>query len=201
MQIKPVTDPAFRQYGKIIEGIDVQALITAMEKTPCPDGVVYEPSVEALESLDVFGALRDECYGGMPIQLGYCNGNNHALNALEYHKDSELNLACTDMILLIGRQQDIRDDFTYDTSLIEGFLVPAGMLVEMYATTLHYAPVGDSFRCVVVLPRGTNFELAKKPMGKGEGALLTHVNKWLVAHPEAQIEGAWVGLKGENLTA
>ncbi len=141
----------------------------------------------------------------MPIQIGYCNGDNHKLNALEYHRDSEINVACTDLILLIGSEQDMDPEtFAYDTSKIEAFLVPAGTMIEVYATTLHYAPcnAGGRFRCVVVLPKGTNEPLAVTPEKKGEDALLFAVNKWLVAHPESGLDkdGAFMGLTGENLT-
>lgn len=203
MILKSIKDPAFSQYGKVISGLDVTELMAEMEHTPLPDGVVYEPSVEALEALAVCAQIRDVCYGGMPIQIGYCNGDNHQLNALEYHRDSEVNLACTDLILLIGREQDIDwTNFTYETQKVEAFLVPKGSLVEVYATTLHYAPVsaGERFRCVVVLPKGTNAPLPF-PMAKtGEAKLLTHVNKWLIAHPDAHIANAHPGLIGENLT-
>ena len=37
-------------------------------------------------------------------------------------------------------EQDIEDDYTYDTSKIEAFLLPKGTVAEVYATTLHYAP-------------------------------------------------------------
>ena len=100
--------------------------------------------------------IRDR-YGELPIQIGYCNGHNTKLNAVEYHRNSEINIAVTDLILIIGKQQDIEADYTYDTSLMEAFLVPAGTVIEVYGTTLHYAPchVEDGgFRCVVVLPKG-----------------------------------------------
>ena len=107
------------------------------------------------------------------------------------------------MILLIGMQQDIEADYTYDTSKIEAFLVPAGTAIEVYATTLHYAPctaAEGGFRCVVILPAGTNTELTF-PAGKsGEDRLITAKNKWLIAHEEAGIDGAFCGLRGENIT-
>lgn len=201
MRIQSVNDPAFRAYGKVVDGIDVQTLIDTMADTPCPDDVVYEPAAPTLEALDVYETIKNTCYGGMPIQIGYCNGTNHKLNALEYHRDSEFNLACTDLIVLVGKQQDIQPGYRYDTAQAEAFLVPSGTLIEFYATTLHYAPVGDHFRCVVVLPRGTNYPLPFTPAPHGESTLLTHVNKWLIAHPEANIPGAHAGLVGENLTA
>ena len=54
------------------------------------------------------------------IQIGYCNGSNVKLNALEYHRSSEIDIAVTDLILLLGCQQDIKED-TYDTALVEAF--------------------------------------------------------------------------------
>lgn len=208
MTIKPVTGRAFKPFGRVIKGYYLRSLLEEMEKTECPsDRVVYEPSVRALETLKIGGQLSEEFYGGMPIQIGYCNGRSHLLNAVEYHRDSELNLACTDLILLVGKRQDIGRDYTYDTGKMQAFLVKKGTLIEIYSTTLHYAPLSagenESFRCVVVLPKGTNEPL---PACRGkahtkEDRLLTHVNKWLIAHPESGLDktGAFVGLKGENL--
>ena len=107
------------------------------------------------------------------------------------------------MILLVGQQQDVQEDYTYDTALVEAFLVPAGTMVEMYATTLHYAPCGvgeNGFRCVVVLPKDTNTDLEVPAGENGEYKLLTAKNKWLIAHEDAKIAGAFCGLKGENIT-
>ena len=85
-------------------------------------------------------AFSKRIYGSLPVQLGYCNGHNKKLNALEYHRDSEVNIAVTDMILILGNLWDVTDDFTYETSKAEAFMVPAGTVVEMFSTTLHYAP-------------------------------------------------------------
>ena len=164
---------------------------------------MYVPSVDELEALDVAKELQNRAFGGLPIQIGYCNGHNKKLNAVEYHRNSEVNVAAADLVLLIGEQKDIEDDFTYDTAKIEAFLVPAGTAVEVYATTLHYAPcnVNESgFQCVVVLPKGTNTELNFQPGNTGEDVLITAKNKWLIAHEEAGIEGVFCGLKGENIT-
>lgn len=204
MEIKKVTDPEFRKYGKIVEKIDFSGLIRALEeKTPLPEAVVYEPSVEALEAEPVFQLLEGKAYGEMPVQIGYCNGHNHKLNALEYHRSSEINVAATDAILLVGHQQDITPEFTYDTSLVEGFLLPKGTAVEVYATTLHYAPcsVGNQgFRVGIILPRGTNYPLKDVHAG-WEDQLLAATNKWLIGHPEGGLpEGSHLGLVGENIT-
>nr|WP_295302701.1 DUF4867 family protein [uncultured Blautia sp.] len=202
MKIQNVADDAFRRYGKVLEGYDFTELLKEMKHTPVPEDVIYVPSVEEMEALPVAKELQDKGYGGLPIEIGYCNGHNKKLNGLEYHRSSEINVAVTDMVLLIGHQQDVEKDFTYDTSKVEAFLVPAGTAVEVYATTLHYAPCHvkeTGFQCVVVLPKGTNTELTFDKEDKGEDRLLTAKNKWLIAHEEAAIEGAFNGLKGKNI--
>ena len=203
MKIQKVTDPAFRKYGQVLEGYDFTGLIKEMKHTPVPEDVIYVPSVEELEALDIMKDLQNKGYGGLPIQFGYCNGHNKKLNAVEYHRNSEINVAVTDLVLLIGHQQDIEPDHTYDTSKIEAFLVPAGTGIEVYATTLHYAPCHvneGGFQCVVVLPKGTNTDLTFQTEKTGEDSLMTAKNKWLIAHEDAKIAGAFNGLKGENIT-
>ena len=202
MRIQNVADDAFRRYGKVLEGYDFTELLKEMKHTPVPEDVTYVPSVEEMEAVYIIKDLQNKGYGGLPIQIGFCNGHNKKLNALEYHRNSEINIAVTDLILLIGHQQDIEPDHTYDTSKIEAFLVPAGTGIEVYATTLHYAPCHvneGGFQCVVVLPKGTNTDLTFQTEKTGEDSLMTAKNKWLIAHEDAQIEGAFCGLKGENV--
>lgn len=204
VKMQKVTDAAFGVYGRVLEGYDIEPLLKAMCHTPLPeDEVLYIASEEELEELAVAKQFQNQAFGGLPIEVGFCNGHNHTLNALEYHRSSEINVAVTDMILLVGRQQDITGDYHYDTAKVEAFFVPAGTVVEMYATTLHYAPCmteGKGFRCTVILPRGTNAELGETGSREGEGKLLAAKNKWLIAHEEAGIEGAFCGLVGENVT-
>ena len=208
MQILSVYDTAFRKYGKVIKNIDFSGLVKELEKTPVPEGVVYEPSVEALESTSAMEACSAVFYGEMPIQIGFCNGHNSLLNAVEYHRSSEINVAATDAILLVGMEQDIEDDFTYDTAKMEAFLLPAGVAVELYATTLHYAPCGvkgAGFQVAVVLPKGTNYPLNKEHAKadsavQNEDMLLAATNKWLIGHAEGGLDaGVFIGLKGRNL--
>ena len=75
--------------------------------------------------------------------------------------------------------------------------------MEVFADTLHYAPcnTGESgFRMVVVLPKGPNLDLTKKhENATDEEKLLFGTNKWVIAHPDAKIEGAFNGIIGENL--
>ncbi|MCR4589065.1 MAG: DUF4867 family protein [Lachnospiraceae bacterium] len=203
MKIQKVTDPSFAAYGRIVEAIDfTQLLDTLVAQTPKPEDVVYEPSVSCLEELPVMEKLQTVCYGELPIQIGYCNGHNTKLNAVEYHRSSEIDIAADDLILLLGKEQDITSDYTYDTSKIEAFVCPKGVGVELYATTLHYAPCNatpDGFRCVIVLPKDTNLPLDEAHAGY-EDALITAKNKWLIGHAEGNLpEGTHIGLIGKNI--
>lgn len=205
MVIKSVNDKEFKKYGRVLKNYDCAEIIEKMKSTPLPSDVIYEPSIKELEALKIAKELEEREYGGLPIQVGYCNGNNYLLNAVEYHRSSEINIAVTDFILLLGWQQDINDDYTYETSKIEAFKVPAGTAIEVYATTLHYAPCNveeGGFRCVVVLPKDTNLDLQAKPEKVGEDALLFARNKWLIGHKDTDLgeQGAFIGLVGENIS-
>ncbi|MGN0329016.1 MAG: DUF4867 family protein [Lachnospira sp.] len=201
MKIYSVTDKEFKQLGRVVTGMDISELLEATNILPVPEDVIYVPSDRNLESLGLFEDFSKSLYGGMDIQIGYCNGHNNKLNALEYHRSSEINIAATDMILMLGRRQDIEEDWSYDTSKVLCFKIPKGTIVELYATTLHYAPCGvdgDGFKCIVILPKGTNVENVHSDI-ISEDKLLAATNKWLIAHEDAGIEGAFVGLKGENI--
>jgi len=203
MKIQNVSDAAFKKYGKVITGLDCSDIIAAMAETPCPENVVYVPGAEPLESCASAKDIAYTLYGGMPVQIGYCNGHNHLLNAVEYHRDSEINIAVTDLILILGKEQDITEDHTYDSSKMEAFLIPAGTTIEVYATTLHYAPcnvAASGFKCVVVLPKGTNTDITLEEKHTPEDDLLFARNKWLLSHPDANIAGSVAGIKGENLS-
>lgn len=206
MRIKSVFDKEFSVYGKVAEGFDFAPLLRFLqESTAKPAGrTIYIPSDGALEALPVFQQISGRLYGGMPVQLGYCNGSNRKLNCLEYHRGSELNIAADDIVLLLAPLRKIRDG-SLDTGEVEAFLAPAGTAVLLYETTLHYAPCNapgkDGFRVAVVLPRGTNTPKPAIEVRNAEDKLLRARNKWLLAHPdssEAQ-QGAHIGLTGENI--
>lgn len=185
MKIYSVKDKKFNKYGRVVLGFNFSELLDKLKNTPKPkDSTIYVASDNELEKLEIFQEMQQREFGEMPIQIGYCNGNNNKLEALEYHRSSEINVALNDLILLIGSLQDVNSEtYTYDKSLVEAFLVPAGTAVEIYATTLHYAPCNasdDGFRDVVILPKGTNLPLGKKPTNKYEDKLLFAKNKWLI---------------------
>ena len=205
MKIYDVTDKAFSEYGRIIEGAEVSEILEVLRtQTPIPEGTVYVPDFEPITSLDEAKRLSLTIFGGVPAQFGYCNGHNTKLNCLEYHRCSEFNLGTEDFILIRGRQQEMEDVF-FDTDKAKAFRVPAGMLVEVYATSLHYAPChvdpAKGFQVLVVLSKGTNEARPAFENRSEEDKYLTAANKWLLAHEESSeaAGGAVVGLKGVNI--
>lgn len=204
MKIYSVSDPEFRPYGKVLTGYDTSVLVAAMQTVPMPErGTAYEPAIEALETCGIFDAMQNRAYGGLPIQIGMCWGYNTKLNCLEYHRDSEINVGEQDFILLLAKEDEIEDG-QLDTAKVKAFRVPAGTAVEVYGTTLHYAPCQTAktgFRVAVVLPKGTNTEKPAFEPQSEEDTWMTARNKWLLAHPDSSEakSGAHIGLTGKNI--
>ncbi len=204
MKILPVTDPSFRNYGQILEGYDLKKLLETLDKvTPCPESVDYVPEQAELQALAIEKDLRNNAYGGMPIQIGWCNGHNTKMNCLEYHRDSELNVGTEDFILLLAKREDLVDG-VLDADKVAAHYCPAGVMVEVYATTLHYAPCsakkGQGFKVVIVLPKGTNLAKPEITVKNPEDEILWAANKWLLAHADSAeaAQGAKVLITGTN---
>ena len=131
------------------------------------------------------------------------------MNCLEWHRGSEINIPSNDIVLLLAPLSSVKKG-KLKTNAVEAFFVPKGTVVQVYETTLHYAPCNgvnqgevskDGFRVIIVLPKDTNTE---KPAIKEidfEDKLLWARNKWLIAHPDTSEAkaGAFVGLIGENI--
>ena len=206
VKIYSVFDEEFKTFGRVVEGYDFSQIIDYMENnTPIPDaGNIYVPSVEDMEKLPIKKEVEDILYGGMPIQIGYCNGRNSTYNGFEYHKGSEINIAVTPFMLVLGHVWDIEDN-KFFVGKEKVFFVPKGVAIEMYQTTLHLSPckVQDSgFRGVVILPKGTNTPHQNKAKTKDkESTLLLQRNKWVLAHKDRKPlidQGAHPGFIGEN---
>jgi len=206
MDLYSVFDPAFRAYGQVVTGLDgaVAELLHVLKDAPQGRGVDYVPEYAPLQELPAMAEISEHCYGGMPIQLGWCNGYNTKLNCLEYHRDSEFNLGTEEFILLLARRDECERGML-DTAKVKAFHVPAGVLVEIYATTLHYAPCHcdgqKGFRVMGRRPRGRGGAGPAVAVKSPEDEFLWARNKWLLAHPESSeaANGAYIGLTGENI--
>ncbi len=206
VKIYSVFDEEFKTFGKVIEGYNFNPLIEYMKNdTTIPDnGNIYVPSIEEMEKLPIKYEVEDILYGGMPIQIGYCNGRNSTYNGFEYHKGSEINIAVTPFMLVLGHVWDIADNKFY-VGNEKVFFVPQGVAIEMYQTTLHLSPckvMDEGFKGVVILPKGTNTPHPNKKVTLDkESQLLLHRNKWVLAHKDRKPlidQGAYPGFIGEN---
>ena len=200
MKIYPVTDVNFNKYGKILDAPYFEMLKEAASTLSLPEGATaYRASEEVLEIPEILDYYKN-AFGGLEVQIGYCRGENHLMNALEWHKSSEIGVAISDMILLLGDLRDMKDG-KYDSKDLKAFLVKEGQSVELYSTTLHFCPISagnTSFKNIVILPRGTNTPLDTPSSDKR----LISKNKWLIIHSDfkTQLElGRDVAIVGENI--
>ena len=199
MKIYRITDKEFKDFGAVVD-VDATEIISVAEKIELPaEGAVYELSREDFEATDFAKAIERKVFGEIKTQNGYCYGHSNMLNALEWHKNSEVNVAVTDMILLLGKVQDIEDG-KYDSAKVKAFEVKKGEVIEVYATTMHFCPIETSaggFGCVVILPVGTNTVLDEPSTDE----FLFKKNKWIMAHNDnADLisKGVKPGIYGEN---
>lgn len=200
IKLYSVYDEEFRKFGRVIEGIDTDEIVNVAECIENPEvGVRYLPTEEKFENLAIARQLEAEVFGTLPSEIGYCWGHNSFLNATEWHSSSEVNIAVTPLVLFLSHLWDIKDGKT-DSEKFTAFYVPAGAVVEVYATTTHYCPCqvrDEGFGCVVVLPEGTNTSLEVKTSNK----FMTAKNKWVIAHNDNKpmIErGVIPGIGGTN---
>ena len=194
-----VTDKEFASFGRIID-IGTAEIIETAKKIQNPEsGSSYLPSVEDFENLSVATEIENEFFGSMPAQVGFCWGHSNFLNATEWHTSSEINIAVTPLVLILGHIWDIKDD-KIDSSSFKAFYLPAGTAVEIYATSLHFCPCEvekSGFGCVVGLPQGTNTNLEITP----ENKMLFRKNKWIIAHIDNDAlknKGVVAGITGTN---
>lgn len=200
MTIYSISDQEFERYGKVVENPFNSLFENAQKAVAVPEaGAMYKASLDLFETDETLSYYKS-VFGDMDVQIGYCWGRNDTLNALEWHKSSEINIALEDMVLLLGDIRDVKDN-SYDSKNLRAFLVKKGEAVEIYATTLHFCPCASDqkvVKCLVVLPRGTNTPLDTPSNDK----CLIAKNKWLICHPEAKkhVElGRVVGITGENI--
>ena len=201
-----VHDREFRRYGCVFSFDGQDRLASALARTPIPEsGNAYAASEPTLEAVGVNAALSGACFGGKAVQVGCCNGRGFTMNAMEYHRCSEINMTTTGLVLLLAAPEALHDG-ALDARDVVGFYLPADTAVEIYPMVMHFAPCRvreDGFNCLVVLEKGTNQPLDTVDTTlPGEDKLLWMTNKWLTCHPDSPQaqKGAYRGIRGENLT-
>ena len=108
LPIYSVHDAKFAEYGRVITGLPTDELLAAAKKIEAPaEGSKYEASVPALEQTDFAKPMQDALFGELPAQVGYCWGHNTTMNAMEWHTSSEINVAVTPLVLILGRRADL----------------------------------------------------------------------------------------------
>ena len=195
-----VESGAFETYGRVIKSLDTDAILAAAEKIENPsEGSAYVASRPEFEALAIKEEIQNEFFGSLPAQIGYCWGHNNFMNATEWHTCSEINIATTPLVLILGHVWDVKDG-AIDSSKFEAFYLPKGTAVEVYATTLHFCPCeveAEGFGCVVGLSEGTNTDLQIQP----EDKKLFRKNKWIICHENNEAlkaRGVVSGITGIN---
>lgn len=206
LNVKKITDESFNKFGRILTGYDFSELIEYMEGVSIPEqGNIYVAKDEKMMETKAAKLLSNDYYGEQAIEIGYCNGRNSRMNALEYHKCPEIDIAATDLLLLLGDIRDINNN-QYESEKLEAFYVPSGTACELYSTTLHFSPCRvkeEGFKTIIILTEGTNTPLTgPHTINNKEDALLFLKNKWLIGHEESiqvQEKNGYKGICGANI--
>ncbi len=189
--------PEHRLYRKV--DMDTSAFTEAAAAIMPEEANAYIPRDEGMSLSPAAQSISRIVFGELPIQAGWNYGGNTRMNGMEWHKSSEVIVACTELVLLLGDYADIEHD-NYDSARAFGLFLQKGEAVELFAATLHLAPLpvsGGRFIAAILLPEGTNL-----PLCGGIDGTLRAVNKWLLVHPDNTRGiklGGKVGIHGENI--
>ncbi|WP_412989811.1 DUF4867 family protein [Pediococcus siamensis] len=201
--IYDVNSEAFADFGLVYKQYDLSKVTAYMDshiEIPT-DHNDYVPDDETLEKDATIQQIAADVYAGMPISAGPCVGQSTSFSAIEFHQGSEVNIAFTDVVMVLGKRRDIHD-YEYDAEThAKLFFVPAGTVFEMYSDTLHYSPckVDESgFKVIVMVLQGTNQPL---PAGfKATNKMIVKQNKFQMAHASRTdkiAQGILPGVKGK----
>lgn len=202
IKIYTTSDKEFAEFGVKLNGFNVSEIIRRGEAYSFPEeGSLYEASSPSFEELPIAKEITEKCFGELPAQIGYCYGHSSFLNAFEWHTSSEVNVAVTDLILILANRSDLQNG-KIDSSKAKVFFLSKGEVVEVFATSLHFCPCQvekSGFGCVVALPEGTNTPLSKEP---AENPLMFRKNKWIISHVDNAAliaRGVVPGVTGVNI--
>ena len=186
---------SFRKYGYVLEGDFSDIVNFLKKKAPMPEEkTLYEREDNYMHDLEGTKRIKEEVFGLLDMESGYCNGYNSRLNCLEYHASCEVNVAMNDLVLLLATPNDIKDGFI-NSKDVKVFKIKKGQAIVLHPYILYFAAcqvTSKGFKCAVFLPDGTNRDLEVKPKDKR----LWKENKWLYAHQDTiqAKNGAYIGI-------
>ncbi len=200
MEIRSVSDKEFQKYGKLLSLNTAEIVSYLINHSIMPkEKNIYVRDETKMHSLNGIDEIREEVFGNGPMEVGYCNGYNSHLNCLEYHACPEVDIAGDDLVLLLARQEDLKEGKIHSED-IQAFLLKKGQAVMLFPYIFHFSPCKlskNGFRCAILLSDGTNRDLETKPKDQK----LWKENKWLFSHKDSlqAKTGAYIGIEGENL--
>ena len=177
-------DKKFKKYGRVLnynttQLIDQLSQSSNLNKIKAMPKASYRPNIPSLHHYDFIDLIRQDIFGELDIQVGIVEGRNNFATGTEFHQGSEVNIAITDCILVLGSKYDMINE-EIDISQMVIFYVKKGEALEIYSSTLHYTPIevdSNGFEVIVILIKGTNTDIDCK-----NNSLLCKKNKWYVAH-------------------
>lgn len=205
LDILPVASPDFAVYGMVHSEVQVPGMKEFVRTHGTEGEELYVPCEEALMNMEESRVIKENLFGQVDCQIGYYHGRGTKLNAVEYHKCSEVLVLFEPAVLVLGSVWEIKDH-KLSSSVMKLFYVPADTCVELYATTLHFSPLMATQRGVsqvVAQAAGTNTPLVTERIDRLKtDRYLLERNKWVLAHKEyikTLGEGSYEGIIGENI--
>lgn len=197
-----INNSEFLKYGQIYSQFVINDILNYLNKQQIsPNSNQYNPSEQQLEEINEIKTISNYIFPGIKTESGSCNGHCTNFTAVEYHQGSEVNIFATDVIMVLGKRYQIKNEY-FDTDRdAKLFFIPAGSIVEFYSDTLHYTPImvhHSGFQIVVMVIKGTNQEFAIPYNGGNQRVV--KVNKFQLVHPirkDKIQKGQKVGLKGK----
>jgi len=206
VEINSIYDDIFKKYGRVLDSRPYEGVCTLLKQnTLITENNVYRAFEPTIFDERAFMAAKN-VFGGMKIQIGYCNGMNQTLNGMEYHKSPELIVAATDILLFLATPSDLKDFSTMDSSSAEVFFAPEESAFCLNPEILHLSPScvhKSGFKSIIILPEGTNLDLDESAErdGEMESLILFKKNKWMITHRDREplvSQGVKIGITGIN---
>lgn len=209
INIESVFDKTFNPFGQILNLNCSSKLLSKLEKdTDIPEvGNIYKPFIREWEDEEIVNELSQ--YYDKKIEIGYCNGQNTKLNALEWHDCPEINIYSRDVVLFLSTLDNLDNSFSLNSKSVKTFFVPKNTAILLYNTTLHFAPCKvdkDGFKAIIILEDQTNTEIEDNSTlfntGNPFNSLIFKKNKYIICHQDATNltnQNVKANIKGINL--